>query len=340
MKEYKYAIIIGRFQPLHRGHYKLILGALNKAEHLILIVGSSNVSRSTKNPWTYTERKSMIAANFAEDTLKNITFVPGRDYHYNDNLWVSGIQAQVESIIDGEESVCLMGAYKDGTSYYVRLFPQWDFIPFKLHEDIDATNIRNQLLNGIESTSYQTKITTPVKNWLDNHFLSTIAHKNLCDEWSYIDAYKKDFSNVPFPITFTTVDAVVIKSGHILVIKRKINPGIGLIALPGGFIKTSETLKNGMLRELKEETHIKMNKSDLRNKIIDEKTFDYPTRSIRGRSITQAFCIDLGAGELPIVKGGDDAKHAFWLPLMEVPRRETEFFEDHAHIINYFVSKF
>lgn len=340
MKEYKYAVVIGRFQPPHRGHHKLISNALLKAEHLILVIGSANTSRSIKNPWTYKERVEMIKANFSKNTSDGIIFVPGRDYHYNDNLWVSGIQAQVETITNGEESICLMGAYKDGSSYYIRLFPQWDFIPFRLHENIDGTSIRNLLLNKNRDSLYQTMVNLQVKEWLENNFLATTVHRNLCDEWSYIEKYKKSFSKVPFPITFTTVDAIVIKSGHVLVIKRRTNPGIGLLALPGGFIRPDETLKNGMLRELKEETRIKVNKLELKNKIIDEKTFDYPGRSIRGRSITQAFCIDLGAGELPGVKGGDDASHAFWLPLMEVPRKETEFFEDHAHIIHYFVSKF
>lgn len=343
MREYKYAIVIGRFQPPHLGHFNLIANALNIADHLILVIGSSNASRSIKNPWTYDERVAMIQTHFAKNSLKKITFVPGRDYYYSDNLWVTGIQTQIKAIVGNEESVCLLGVYKDMSSYYMRLFPQWDFVPFRMNDDIDATSIRNQLfqlINGKIDLSYQTKVNIPVKEWLEKHFLSTTTHKDLCDEWQYIEDYKEGFSNTPFPVTFLTVDAVVIKSGHVLVIERKDSPGAGLLALPGGFIRTNETLKNGMLRELKEETRIKVDKLDLENKIVGEKTFDYPGRSIRGRSITQAFCINLGTGELPEVDGGDDASHAFWIPLMDVSRRETEFFEDHAHIIRHFINKF
>jgi bifunctional NMN adenylyltransferase/nudix hydrolase len=67
--------------------------------------------------------------------------------------------------------------------------------------------------------------------------------------------------------------------------------------------------------------------------------FDHPERSLRGRTITHAYHIKLKDGKLPEVKQGSDAKGAFWMPLMDVGRCEDKFFEDHAHIISYFVNK-
>ena len=93
------------------------------------------------------------------------------------------------------------------------------------------------------------------------------------------------------------------------------------------------------MRELKEETRIQVDKLILESNIIESKVFDFPERSERGRTVTHGFYIKLKDGKLPIVRGGDDAAHAFWMPLADVIHHENKFFEDHAAIIQCFVSK-
>ena len=101
---------------------------------------------------------------------------------------------------------------------------------------------------------------------------------------------------------------------------------------------------DGAIRELKEETKIKVPAPVLKGSIKASKTFDAPNRSTRGRTITQAFFIDLGVGELPKIKQSrnpddleDDAEEAKWVPLNEVVKQRDRFMEDHVHIIDYFV---
>ena len=113
-------------------------------------------------------------------------------------------------------------------------------------------------------------------------------------------------------------------------------PGKGLWALPGGFLNQEETMLDGAIRELKEETKIKVPVPVLKGSIKGSKTFDAPNRSSRGRTITQAFFIDLGVGELPKVKGSDDAEKAFWVPFNQV--KQEKMFEDHFHIIDNFIN--
>jgi bifunctional NMN adenylyltransferase/nudix hydrolase len=89
---------------------------------------------------------------------------------------------------------------------------------------------------------------------------------------------------------------------------------------------------------LKEETKIRVSEEELHKHVKKNKVFDHPQRSLRGRLITHAFLIDLGIGDLPYVKGSDDAEEALWLPLGELSAKESEFFDDHYYIIQHLIS--
>ncbi len=52
------------------------------------------------------------------------------------------------------------------------------------------------------------------------------------------------------------VGAIVVKEGHVLLVKRAAAPNKGLWAIPGGSLKLGETLKDGAEREILEETGI------------------------------------------------------------------------------------
>ena len=90
-----------------------------------------------------------------------------------------------------------------------------------------------------------------------------------------------------------------------------------------------------MIRELREETGIKVPAPVLRGSIQGNRVFDAIDRSARGRTITHAFKIVLPDGELPKVKGSDDAEKARWVPIAEVD--SAECFEDHYDIVTWAV---
>jgi len=133
------------------------------------------------------------------------------------------------------------------------------------------------------------------------------------------------------------VDAVVIQSGHVLMIRRRSEPGKGLWALPGGFLNanTDRSVLEACIRELREETGIKVPAPVLKGNVKRNKVFDAIDRSARGRTITHAFHIELPDGELPRVKGQDDADKAKWVPISAV--KSEDCFEDHWEIIQYFL---
>ena len=230
----------------------------------------------------------------------------------------------------------MIGHEKDGTSFYLKIFPTWGNVSVPNVDGINATDIRTSLFEG--SSRYASDV-MPNKAYLHMEYLWLKGNEipTLKQEYKMIKKYKEAWKAAPFPPTFMTVDAVVVQSGHILLVKRGDMPGKGLWALPGGFLNQDETMLDGAIRELKEETKIKVPVPVLKGSVKESKTFDAPNRSARGRTITQAFFIDLGFDNtLPKVKGSDDAEKAFWVPLNEVVKQQNKFFEDHFAIISFF----
>lgn len=338
MKQFDFCVFIGRFSPIHDGHLALIKEAFSKSEKVIIITGSVNKARDTKNPWTAAEREEMIYDCFSQEEKNNIHVVKIRDHLYNEMQWISELTSKVSEITGDSEKISLIGHEHDSSSYYLKLFPQWTFIPMKnLDQFPHATSIRNKYFTY--DNDYKSSLHKSTIEYLEK-FKLTDVFKHLKNEFDFLVEYNAKWIGAPFKPIFHTVDSVVVKSGHILLVRRKGKLGKGLLSLPGGFVNSDETLRAAALRELKEETAIKISKEDLNSAIVDQKVFDLPSRSLRGRTITTAFLIDLKSGPLPKVKGSDDAEKAFWLPINEVNMKDTEFFEDHWHIINFLISRY
>ncbi len=339
-KKYDFCIYIGRFQPFHLGHLESVKIALEEAERLIIVIGSHRTAPNIRNPWTSSQREQMIRLSLKDEAslLERVHFVPVRDQLYSDNLWVADIQQKVLAVADDDSKIAIIGHRKDESSYYLDSFPQWSYIETGNYRDIHSTNIRLTYLSR-----------DPESNYLDKLPLGTLAamrafqadslYEQLCAENDFIQDYKKAWSVAPYAPTFVTTDAVVVQSGHVLIVRRKARPGHGLYALPGGFVNQDETLLEGMLRELKEETGLKVPQPVLRGSIVDSHVFDNPGRSLRGRTITHAYFIQLKAGKLPSVKGGDDADKAWWMSLADIYAHEDRFYEDHFAIVQHFVSR-
>ena len=343
----EFAVVIGRFQPPHRGHIYLLKEAHKVCGKVIVVVGSANQARDIRNPWTFQERAQMLALALGfKDTHEMerggylVTY--SDDIPYNEQAWVRRVQLAVGGILalhsmnPSNVTVRLFGLKKDLSSYYLDMFPAWKMVEVPQEDQLDATLVRDTFFEHIQSgqqRSFTTAACTPeVNNYLAKEAGSP-RMKRLAQEWAKIKEEKAAWSTAPFPPIFVTVDAIVVQGGHILLIRRKHPPGKGLLAIPGGHLEQTETIQAGMIRELIEETHLKVPAKVLLGSIKKQKVYDYPARSQRGRVITHAFLIELpGSGQgLPEVKGGDDAAEAEWFPLSAV--KPDELFEDHSHVI-------
>ena len=80
-KRYKTALVIGRFQPFHRGHFFLLKASLAIAQNIVIGIGSSNVQDGNKNPFSLQDRQDMVKKALerhkpVKDRVRDIVLLP------------------------------------------------------------------------------------------------------------------------------------------------------------------------------------------------------------------------------------------------------------------------
>lgn len=154
MYTFDYLVFIGRFQPFHLAHMQTIEIALQQSQNVILALGSAQSERNIKNPFLASEREQMILSNFSEQDQKRIYFVHVVDV-YNDEKWVKQVKDLVNAVIQPNAKVGLIGHFKDESSYYLRLFPEWQMVELdSLKDSISATPMREAYYRGKIQTEF------------------------------------------------------------------------------------------------------------------------------------------------------------------------------------------
>ena len=120
-----------------------------------------------------------------------------------------------------------------------------------------------------------------------------------------------------------TVDAIAIKDGQLILIRRKNPPFQGQYALPGGFVDYGETVESAVIREFKEETGLE---AEIKEFIG---IFSEPDRDPRGHTVSVVFELRITGGKL---LAGDDAAEVELFSLDNLP--DLAF--DHEVIISKF----
>ena len=372
-------VYIGRFEPAHKAHIETTeRAAFIAKKRVIVLAGSANQPRTIKNPWLWNERADMIHASLSPAASEKTTILPLRDILYNDPAWEQSVQEIVAAATDEDDVIKIIGYTKDETSYYIDAFPQWETIEMENIEDLHATTIRNAMFENKDFDTEIGKflpkgihdyiksfMLTPEYDQLVNEYEFQLAHDRMWNmnkmldyfeqqelgdhnEWegdesvvmAVLDTLRDKYKIAPYEPTFNTADLIIIKSGHVLLVRRKHYPGMGLYAIPGGYLQPKEWSIDGAMRENKEETKIKEPPAVIRSNIKANRVFEHPDRSIRGRVITRAYISMLpSGGPLPKITAADDAERAKWVPLSVFAKMENQMFEDHFHIINTMIAK-
>jgi len=83
-------LFIGRFQPFHKGHLKVIEYITKKYDKIIIGVGSSQYKDKSKNPFSFDERKEMIKKTLKSKNISNYKIIEIHDIH-NPPKWVEHV---------------------------------------------------------------------------------------------------------------------------------------------------------------------------------------------------------------------------------------------------------
>ncbi len=146
--KFDYLVFIGRFQPFHLAHMQTIKIALQQSQQVILALGSAQQERNIKNPFLATEREEMILSNFSEADQKRIKFVHVIDV-YDDQKWQQLVKSLVTEVAESDTKIGLIGHFKDESSYYLSLFPEWEMVELdSLVGAISATPLREAYYRG------------------------------------------------------------------------------------------------------------------------------------------------------------------------------------------------
>ncbi|MBC7631605.1 NUDIX domain-containing protein [Aeromicrobium sp.] len=126
---------------------------------------------------------------------------------------------------------------------------------------------------------------------------------------------------------YVAVDIVVLtvrdRRLQVMAIRRGRKPGLGGLALPGGFVHLDEDLETAARRELREETGLEV---DFLEQV---KTYGAPDRDPRNRTFGVLYLAVMP--NLPEGAAGTDADDAQWIPVDELLATDLPF--DHHDML-------
>ncbi len=134
-------LLIGRFQPFHKGHLEAVRIGLSKVDNLWIGIGSSNKSHEKRNPFTAEERKEMILSSLDPAMLKRVKifFVPDTGDHEKWTYHVDSIVPPYDVVFSNDEFT--LSLYKKRGKNVIE-------VPLLKRDIISGTNIREMIVSG------------------------------------------------------------------------------------------------------------------------------------------------------------------------------------------------
>ncbi len=134
-------LLIGRFQPFHKGHLEAVKIGLSKIDNLWIGIGSSNKSHEKRNPFTADERKEMILSSLDPKMLERIKifFVPDTGDHEKWTFHVDSIVPPYDVVFSNDEFTITLYKKRGKSVFEVPLFKR---------DAISGTNIRELIASG------------------------------------------------------------------------------------------------------------------------------------------------------------------------------------------------
>lgn len=109
-----------------------------------------------------------------------------------------------------------------------------------------------------------------------------------------------------------TAAFIMNERGELLVERRKREPAKGMLDLPGGFCDMDENIVQGLRREVREETGLKV----VSERFVMSCSNVYLYSGVEIPTMDLFFECEVTAGEEPVAM--DDAAECMWIPLREI----------------------
>ncbi len=119
------------------------------------------------------------------------------------------------------------------------------------------------------------------------------------------------------------VSVLVEQEGQVLLVQRAIEPGLGLWALPSGFIEWDESAEHAAIRECDEETGLIIDRVQLLE-------VTHYTEDFRGPGINLTFRAEVVGGCL---HPGDEVLAAQFFPAARLPSPDQIAFASHRRLL-------
>ena len=339
-------VIIGRFQPFHRGHRKLFEHASTISKDALVLIGSAFRPRSSRYAFTWDER-----ASFIETALKsagidlNITCLPLVDTLYDDATWAGNVRTAIDlhlrnHVIDPEETkIVLVGNDEVESSKYLTAFPEYETLIVEAATSkgvtLNATDLRDSIfMDKFEREElcqvYGTAEIYQLMAWMENN---SSAVEKIRTDAEYCKNHRiemiRSSKGYGHEIPMNCAEAIVVHSGHILLTEREESDGI--LALPGMLLER-ETSLDAAIRAMHEQTQLDVSADALKASLAGRTVFDHLERSDRGWLRTEAFNFELEeTPNQPKISAGAGIVRAEWLPINQLT--PDVMFEDHFDII-------
>ena len=134
-------ILIGRMQPIHKGHIQVIKKILDEVDEIIIGIGSAQLSHELKDPFTAGERIVMVTQALAGENIDpgRYYIIPMEDINFN-AIWSSHVRMMTPpfSIVYSGNPLVKQLFSEDG--YEVRNPPLYD----RLH--LSGSEVRRRIL--------------------------------------------------------------------------------------------------------------------------------------------------------------------------------------------------
>lgn len=132
--------LIGRFQPFHSGHLRLIEHIAEDVDELVIGIGSADASHTRRNPFTAGERVMMVRKTLEPYDITDYV-VPIEDLERN-SVWVSHVQSMAPEFDVAYSNNSLVVRLFSEAGIEVRQTRMFD------REDLKGSEIRKQMIEG------------------------------------------------------------------------------------------------------------------------------------------------------------------------------------------------